>query len=95
MKATLSGLIRCPGCSNVLGELAAEVLTSRHKGRVIVAFPVAIQCERCGATWEPERPATQTTRQAQPRPQPLLSLPALPELLMGLHGGKCLANWTA
>lgn len=49
-------LIRCPQCGNCLGQLCADHLVSRHRGREIVAErPHAISCERCGTVWRPNR----------------------------------------
>lgn len=50
---TADPLIHCPRCQNVLGELRGGVLTSRSRGRVIVAVPVSIQCEKCSTVWTP------------------------------------------
>lgn len=50
----MSGMIRCPRCNNILGQVLAGLVVIKHKRReAAVREVVSIRCEKCGATWRP------------------------------------------
>jgi len=54
-------VVRCVTCRNILGQVNAGAIISRHKGRQFTAqLPASIRCEECGSVWRspPEPPVT-------------------------------------
>lgn len=53
MAPSSANLIRCPRCTNILGEQRGAFAVIRHRGRTVVGLAGLISCEKagCGGVW--------------------------------------------